>query len=67
MQKNQGFDLAAYKGKRVELYTYTVTNYENMSDGVVADMLVCDGVLIGGDICNTAADSGFIVGFDGKQ
>lgn len=67
LQKNQGFDLAAYKGKRVELYTYTVTNYENISDGVVADMLVYDGVLIGGDICNTAADSGFIVGFDGKQ
>lgn len=66
IQKNQGFDLAEYKGKKVELYTYNITNYEKHTEGVVADMLVCDGVLIGGDVCNTAADSGFIVGFNGE-
>ena len=66
IQKKQGFDLAEYKGKKVELYTYFITNYEEKTEGIVADMLVCDGVLIGGDICNTAADSGFIAGFDGK-
>ena len=66
IQKKQGFDLAEYKGKKVELFTYFITNYEEKTDGIVADMLVCDGVLIGGDICNTAADSGFITGFDGK-
>lgn len=66
IQKRQGFDLAGYKGKKVELFTYFITNYEEKTEGIVADMLVCDGVLIGGDICNTAADSGFIAGFDGK-
>lgn len=66
IQLNQGFDLAQYKGKAVTLYTYTITNYENVSQGVVADMLVCDGNLIGGDICNTSAEDGFIVGFNGE-
>lgn len=67
LQLNQGFDLSQYKGKAVTLYSYKITNYENLSEGVVADMLVCDGRLIGGDICNTAADDGFMVGFDGKN
>ena len=66
VQLNQGFDLRDYKGKTVTLYTYTITNYENLSEGVVADMLVCDGNLIGGDICNTSAENGFLVGFNGE-
>lgn len=67
IQKNQGFDLTAYKGRQAQLYTYTVTNYDSDSEGVVADMLVCDGVLIAGDICNTSASDGFLVGFDGLR
>lgn len=66
VQINQGFDLSDYKGRTVTLYTYTVTNYENLSEGVVADLLVCDGTLIGGDICNTSASDGFLVGFNGE-
>lgn len=66
VQLNQGFDLSNYKGKKVTLYTYTITNYEDLSEGVVADMLVCDGNLIGGDVCNTSAENGFLVGFNGK-
>jgi hypothetical protein len=66
VQLNQGFDLSQYKGKTVTLYTYTITNYKDLSQGVVADMLVCDGNLIGGDICNTSADDGFLVGFNGE-
>lgn len=66
IQLNQGFDLRDYKGKAVTLYTYTITNYENLSQGVVADMLVCDGRLIGGDVCNTSAENGFLVGFSGE-
>ena len=65
IQLNQGFDLSGYKGKRVTLYTYTINNYKDLTQGVVADMLVCDGVLIGGDICNTSAENGFLVGFEG--
>lgn len=66
VQINQGFDLTEHKGQKVTLYTYTITNYEGVSDGVVADMLVYDGRLIGGDICNTSAENGFLVGFNGK-
>lgn len=66
VQLNQGFDLTEYKGKKVTLYTYTIKNYENSRQGIVADMLVCDGVLIGGDLCNTSAENGFVVGFNGE-
>ena len=66
VQVNQGFDLSDYKGKKVTLYTYTVNNYENSQQGIVADMLVCDGILIGGDLCNTSAENGFLVGFNGE-
>ncbi|MCC8073455.1 MAG: DUF4830 domain-containing protein [Clostridiales bacterium] len=66
VQENQGFDLTDYKGRNVTLYTYTITNYKDINEGIVADMLVCDGILIGGDICNTSADDGFLVGFSGE-
>lgn len=66
VQVNQGFDLTEYKGKKVTLYTYTVNNYKDFQQGIVADMLVCDGMLIGGDICNTSAENGFLVGFSGE-
>ncbi len=66
VQVNQGFDLTEYKGKKVTLYTYTVNNYKDSQQGIVADMLVCDGMLIGGDICNTSAENGFLVGFSGE-
>lgn len=66
VQLNQGFDLSQYKGQTVTLYTYTITNYKDLSEGVVADMLVCDGNLIGGDICNTSAENGFLTGFNGE-
>lgn len=67
IQKNQGFDLTDYKGKTVTIYTYTITNYEEGTQGIVADMLVCDGILIGGDVCNTSAKNGFLVGFSGNN
>lgn len=68
IQINQGFDLSDYKGKKVTLYTYTVSNYENAGedDVIVADMLVYDGMLIGGDLCDTSAENGFLVGFNGE-
>ena len=66
VQKNQGFDLTDYKGRKVTLYTYKITNYEGENEGIVADMLVCDGILIGSDICNTSAENGFLVGFNGQ-
>ena len=67
IQKNQGFDLTDYKGQKATLYTYTVTNYKGKGEYIVADMLVCEGKLIGGDICNPSAKDGFLVGFDKNE
>ena len=67
IQKNQGFDLTDYKGQKATLYTYTVTNYKGKGDCIVADMLVCEGKLIGGDICNPSAKDGFLVGFEENE
>ena len=63
MQKAQGLDLTSYRGRTVERYTYTVTNYEGYEGTVYANLLVYRGRVIGGDIC--AADaSGFLHGFN---
>lgn len=67
IQKNQGFDLTDYKGQKATLYTYTVTNYKGNGGCIVADMLVCEGKLIGGDICNPSAKDGFLVGFEENE
>ena len=62
IQKSQGFDLLDYKGKKVTLYTLKINNYPQNSDNVYASMLVCDGVIIGGDVHSTEL-SGFMHGF----
>lgn len=63
MQKQQGFDLTAYKGMQVQVYTYRVLNYpehENESN-ILCHLMVCGDQLIGGDVCSTAMD-GFMQG-----
>lgn len=60
LQKQQGFDLEGYKGKTVEIYSYPVYNYPQ-EDNVMLSLLVCDGRLIGGDVCSTKLD-GFMQG-----
>ena len=64
IQLEQGYDLTPYKGKNVTLYTYEIKNYNGYTEGIVADLLVCDGQLIGGDICNTSAENGFMHGLE---
>lgn len=60
LQISQGFDLSDYCGMDAKLYTYDVVNYP---DGVqaLAQMIVCSGQLIGGDIHSTALN-GFMHG-----
>lgn len=67
IQKEQGFDLEKYKGKTAVIYTYKITNYKN-NENVIADLMVCDGVLIGADLCDPSADDGFLIklGENGK-
>lgn len=62
IQISQGFDLTAYKGRTVTVYTYNITNYEGYEnrDCIFANLLVCDNVLIGGDICSTSVSDGFM-------
>lgn len=61
LQKEQGFDLTKYKGKSVEIYTYDVYNYPNKAENILAHLIVCDGTLIGGDVCSSELN-GFMQG-----
>lgn len=63
LQKSQGLDLQKHKGREVERYTYTVTNYPDYSGTVYANVIVYRNRVIGGDICSSDV-SGFIHGFD---
>ena len=63
LQLRQGFDLQALSGRRVKLWTYRVTNYPGSTGDVVANLLVLDGRVVGGDISSTLLD-GFMHGFD---
>lgn len=66
LQLKQGFDLTDYGGKRVKRWTYAVTNYPNYdetADCIHADILVCEGKVVGGDICSVELN-GFMHGFE---
>lgn len=60
VQKQQGFDLEPYKGKAAVIYTYKILNYEK-GENVVANLIVCEDKLIGADLCDPSADSGFLI------
>ena len=62
LQKDQGFDLSPYAGQTVKRITYRVLNHPQ-GDDVVANLLVRDGQVIGGDLCSLALD-GFMHGCD---
>lgn len=53
LQTQQGFPFAEYAGRDVRRYTYAVSNYPATPEGVQANLYLCDGVLIGGDIIVT--------------
>ncbi len=61
LQRQQGYDLADYRGKSCRLYSYEVTNWPDKSQHVLADLLVCGNRVIGGDVHSTNLD-GFMVG-----
>jgi len=60
MQKDCGFDLQKYAGKRVELSTFHVTNWPT-GEEVLVDVLVYKKKVIGGAIYTAAVD-GFMQG-----
>ena len=53
LQAPAGFDLSQYMGQTAQKYTFKVLNYEDSSVEVVANLLVVDGKIIGGDISST--------------
>ena len=55
LQKSQGYDLSAYRGKTVMRYVYQINNYPGATDPVYATLLVYKNQIIGGDITDTAA------------
>ena len=56
LQKSQGFDLSAWRGEPITIYTARVTNYGAYDGGgeVWATLLVHNGRVIGGDVHSTA-------------
>lgn len=68
LQKQQGFDLSAYKGKSCDVYTYKVKNYKGHEDkdDVRCNLMICDNVLIGGDVSSTELD-GFMQGLKNAE
>ncbi len=59
LQLRQGFDLSSCLGKTVERCTYRIANYPDRPNGCQADLYICDGVIVAGDIVCTGAN-GFI-------
>lgn len=62
LQKLSGFDLSAFKSKRVKQYTYKILNYTASDEEVVANLLIHNSKIIGGDISSTKL-GGFVHGF----
>ncbi len=54
LQKPAGFDLNNFKGKSAKKYTFKVLNFEDQQEEVVANLLVCENRIVGGDISSTA-------------
>jgi hypothetical protein len=50
LQQAQGFDLSACCGKQVTRYTYAVLNHPDQTEGIQANLFVCDGIPVAGDI-----------------
>ena len=52
-QKPAGFDLEKYAGKSARKYTFKVLNYQDPKTEVVANLLIFENQVIGGDISST--------------
>lgn len=66
IQISQNFDLTKYAGRTAKKWTYQIKNYpgygEN-SEFIHANLLVCEGAVIGGDI-SSIEQNGFMRTFD---
>ena len=62
LQKNQGYDLTKYAGKKVMRYVYQINNFPDAKEPVYATLLVYKDRIIGGDITDTTP-GGRVQGF----
>lgn len=53
LQKGQNLPFAEFTGQSVKRYTYTVTNYPDIPQGVQANLYLWGDQIIGGDIIAT--------------
>ena len=58
LQEKQGLPFGGCAGQTVRRFTYTVTNYPEVPDGVQANLFLCGDRLVGGDIIATG-ENGF--------
>ena len=66
IQLSQGYDLTEYAGRSAKRWTYVIRNYPDVSadeDYIRINLLVCDGKIIGGDVCSIRLD-GFMHSFE---
>lgn len=61
LQRQQGFDLERYAGKRAKRYTYEILNYPSGETGVQANLLLYKTTVIGGEVLSPRLD-GFLHG-----
>lgn len=62
LQRSQGLNLKRYSGLNVQRYTYAINDYNENTENVIANLLVYNDNIIGGDICKTGTDA-FLHGF----
>lgn len=53
LQKGQNLPFSEFAGQAVKRYTYTVTNYPEISEGVQANLYLWGDQIIGGDVIFT--------------
>ena len=61
LQRQQGFSLEKYAGKRVKRYTYEVYNDPSGEEGVQANLLIHRNTVVGGEVLSPRLD-GFLHG-----
>ncbi len=66
IQKSQGLNLSPYKGKTLTRYTYKINNYPADNSKAVANLLIYNGKIVGGDVCSVDGE-GFLHGFEKEQ
>ena len=59
LQKGQGLPFSEFAGQAVKRYTYTVTNYPEIPQGVQANLYLWGDQIIGGDVIFTG-QGGFL-------